>query len=653
MGTRTTLASLLVVLLTACGGGGAPTSESSGAATSPTVEAHRAVAGALPLDEMQSFEDARRGFIATDTPLKVTGPDGETVWDFEAYAFVEGDAPDTVNPSLWRQAKLNGHHGLFEVVPGIHQVRGYDVSNMTLIEGRSGWIVVDPLTTRETAAAAIALARRHLGERSVSAVIFTHSHADHFGGIEGVLPPGPVAVPIVAPEGFMEEATSENILAGVAMGRRALFMYGLALPKSAIGKVDTGLGKSIPYGGTISIREPTMIVDRTPQEIELDGVRFVFQNAPASEAPAELTFYLPDHKAWCGAEIVSNTMHNLYTLRGAKVRDARKWSGYIDEAAQLFGDMEVMFASHHWPVWGNERALEFLRTQRDTYRYIHDQTLRLANQGYTPREIAEQLDLPSTLRNRFSNRGYYGTVRHNAKAVYQAYFGWYDANPANLDPLPPAEAAAKYVAAMGGAAKVRQLAQAAHEAGDDRWAATLLNHAVFADPSDQAAKSLLATVYDQLGFRAESGPWRDVYLTGAYELRNGIQGTVLDPRRAVGLLANTPVERFFDSMSVRLDGPEADGKRLKFNFVFTDLGETHVLELENAVLHHRRGEPVADADATVRLTRDLLIRLGIGEVGLKDLVMSDALEVEGSRLELLSFLSLLDKPDGRFPIVTP
>jgi alkyl sulfatase BDS1-like metallo-beta-lactamase superfamily hydrolase len=650
--SRLLVAAMPAVMLAACGGG-APTSDASGAASPHTVEANRAIADLLPLGEMQSFEDARRGFIATDMPLKVTGPEGEAVWDFEAYAFVEGDAPDTVNPSLWRQAKLNGHHGLFEVVPGIHQLRGYDISNMTLIEGRSGWIVVDPLTTRETAAAAIALARRHLGDRPVSAVIFTHSHVDHFGGIEGVLPPGPVTVPIVAPEGFMEEATSENILAGVAMGRRALFMYGLALPKSAVGHVDTGLGKGVPDGGTISIREPTVIVDRTPQEMELDGVRFVFQNAPASEAPAELTFYLPDHKAWCGAEIVSNTMHNLYTLRGAKVRDARKWSGYIDEAGRLFSDMEVVFASHHWPVWGNERALEFLRGQRDTYRYIHDQTLRLANRGYGPREIAEQLELPSTLRNRFSNRGYYGTVRHNAKAVYQAYFGWYDANPANLDPLPPAEAAAKYVAAMGGAARVRELAEAAHEAGDDRWAATLLNHAVFSDPGDAEAKALLATVYDQLGFRAESGPWRDVYLTGAYELRNGIQGSALDPRRAVGLLANTPVERFLDSMSVRLDGPKADGKRLRFNFVFTDLGETHVLELDNAVLHHHRGEPVKDADATVRLTRDLLIRLGIGEAGLKDLVMSDAIEVEGSRLELLSFLSLLDKPDGRFPIVTP
>ena len=648
-----TLVATLAVTLAACGGGGKPAADASGAASAHTAAANRAVAASLPLGELQSFEDARRGFVATDAPLKVVGSGGGTIWDFEAFAFIAGDAPDTVNPSLWRQAKLNGHHGLFEVVPGIHQVRGYDVSNMTLIEGRSGWIVVDALTTRETAAAALALARRHLGDRPVSAVIFTHSHVDHFGGIEGVLPPGPATVPIVAPEGFMEEATSENVLAGVAMGRRALYMYGLALPRSAVGHVDAGLGMSVPGGGAIGIREPTVIVDRTPQELEIDGVRFVFQNAPQSEAPAQLTFYLPDHKAWCGADIVVQTMHNLYTLRGAKVRDARRWSGYIDEAARLFGDMQVVFASHQWPVWGNERALEFLRSQRDTYRYIHDQTLRLANHGYTPREIAEQLELPSTLRDRFSSRGYYGTVRHNAKAVYQAYFGWYDANPANLDPLPPVEAASKYVAAMGGPAKVRELARAAHEAGDDRWAATLLNHAVFADPDDGEARALLASVYDQLGFRAESGPWRDVYLTGAYELRNGIQGTALDPPAAVGLLTHTPVERFLDALSVRLDGPAADGKRLRFNFVFTDLGETHVLELDNAVLHHRLGEPLPDADATVRLTRDLLIRLVIGEAGVRDLVMSDELAVEGSRLKLLSFLSLLDRPDGRFPIVTP
>lgn len=628
-------------------------SPAAGSAASPaTRAANRAVAESLPLGDPQSFEDARRGFIASDSPVRIPGPEGRIAWDLGPYAFLEGGAPPTVNPSLWRQAQLDNQHGLFEVVPGIWQVRGYDLSNMTLIEGRTGWIVVDPLTVAETAAAALALARRHLGDRPVSAVIFTHSHVDHFGGVDGVLPPGPATVPIVAPAGFLEEATSENVLAGVAMGRRALYMYGAALPRSATGHVDAGLGKGVPFG-SIGIREPTVLVDRTPQPMEIDGVRFVFQNAPHSEAPAALTFYLPDHRAWGSADLVPHTLHNLYTLRGTKVRDALQWSAHLDRALELFGDVEVMFGGHQWPIWGNQRVLDHVRAHRDAYRYIHDQTLRLANQGYTSREIGEQLELPSALRKRFGTRGYYGTVRHNAKAVYQAYFGWYDGNPANLDPLPPAEAGAKYVAAMGGADQVLALAQAAHDAGDDRWAATLLDHLVFAEPANARARELLARVYEQLGYRAESAPWRDTYLTGALELRSGVQGTAADPRRALGLLRSTPVERFLDSMTVRIDGPAADGKHYKFNFVFTDVGETHVLELGNGVLHHRRAEPAADAEATVRLTRDLLVRLGTGDAGLKDLVMSDQLAVEGSRLKLLSFLSLLDKPDGRFAIVTP
>jgi alkyl sulfatase BDS1-like metallo-beta-lactamase superfamily hydrolase len=647
---------IAAALVAACGGRPDPgPAAPSGAASASTAQVNREFGGSLPLGELQDFEDAKRGFVATDEPLVVKDADGTTIWDFTSYAFIEGDAPPSVNPSLWRQARLNGYHGLFEVAPGIHQVRGYDVSNMTLIEGRTGWIVVDPLTAEETAAAAIALARKHLGDRKVSAIIFTHSHVDHFGGVASVLPPDPAAaaaIPIIAPQHFMEEATSENVLAGIAMGRRAAFMYGLPLPRNAEGKVDTGLGKA-PAKGTTGIRAPTVLVDRTPQEIEIDGVKFVFQYTPESEAPAELTFYLPDMKAWCGAEIVSHTMHNLYTLRGAKVRNAAKWAGYIDDATRRFADMEVVFASHHWPVWGNARAIDYLESQRDTYRYIHDQTLRLANEGHTPREIAEQLELPSTLRNRFANRGYYGTIRHNAKAVYQAYFGWYDGNPANLDPLPPVEESRRYVEAMGGAAEVLRKGQAAADAGDYRWAATLLNHLVFAEPDNAQAKALLASAYDQLGFRAESGPWRDFYLTGAYELRNGVSMTAIDPKKSVGLLLATPVDRFLDSMAVRLNGPEADGKRMIFNFIFEDAGETHVLELSNAVLHHRRAEAVPGADATVRLTRDLLVRLGIGEAGLKDLVMSDELEVEGSRLKLLSFLAMIGKPNGLFPIVTP
>ncbi len=643
------------ILATACSREQVADGHASSAASPHTAAANREVAWSLPLSDAQDFEDARRGLVASEPSLVIAGPDGTRYWDLASYDFVQGDAPASVNPSLWRQAQLNNIHGLFKVVPGIYQVRGYDLSNMTLIQGRNGWIIVDPLTTAQTAAAALALARKHLGDRPITAVIFTHSHADHFGGIHGVLPKDSETppVPIIAPEGFSEEAISENLLAGPAMGRRTYYFHGVPLQRNASGHVDNGLGKGTP-GGSVGFRMPTVIVEHTPQEMEIDGVKFVFQNAPQSEAPAELTFYLPDFKAWCGAEIVSHTLHNLLTLRGAKVRDAVKWSGYIDEAMRRFADMEVVFASHHWPVWGNARALDYLAAQRDVYRYIHDQTLRLANHGYTPREIAERLKLPATLRGRFANRGYYGTVRHNAKAVYQFYFGWYDGNPANLDPLPPEEEATKYVTAMGGSEKVIALARGAHDAGDDRWAATLLNHLVFAEPANRSARELLATVYDQLGFRAESGIWRDIYLTAAHELRTEMRGSVADPRRVAALLADLPVDRFLESMAVRLNGEDADGKRYTFNFVFTDVRETHIVEIENAVLHHRRLEkPMPGTDATVRLTRDLLIQLGSGQAGLKDLVMSDDLRVEGNRLKLLGFLSLLDRPDPAFPIVTP
>ena len=660
---RLGIASSLLLLLGLGCGGEPPREEGASAAdaqghTAPsriTADAQAAVARRLPLDDPGDFEDARRGLVASEPQVVVRDADGRTIWNTAAYGFVAGDAPASVNPSLWRQAKLNGVHGLFRVAEGIHQVRGYDLSNMTLIEGQTGWIVVDPLTARETAAAALAMARRHLGERPVSAVIFTHSHVDHFGGIEGVLPEGVDArarIRVVAPSGFLGEATRENVLAGVAMSRRAGFMYGFPLARSERGHVDTGLGKE-PATGTVAILVPTDLVGHTPQEMEIDGVRFVFQYAPDSEAPAELTFYLPDAKAFCGAEIVSHTMHNLYTLRGAKVRDALAWSGYIDEAIRLFRDLEVVFGSHHWPTWGHARAVQYMKQQRDTYLYLHDQTLRLANRGLTAQEIAEAVELPASLRPVFANRGYYGTVRHNVKAVYQAYFGWYDANPAHLDPLPPEEAGRRYVAAMGGAEAVLRGAREAVDRGEYRWAVMLLDHLVFAEPGNRAARELLARCYDQLGYQAESGPWRDVYLTGAYELRHGPPEARVDLARAAGVLRQLPPDRFFESMAVRLDASKAEGKELALNFVFTDLGESYVLEVENAVLHHRRAEPDPAAAATVRLTRDFLVRLATGRAGLRETIFSDDLEVEGSRLALLSFFSMLDRPDGRFPIITP
>jgi alkyl sulfatase BDS1-like metallo-beta-lactamase superfamily hydrolase len=625
------------------------------AASAQTRTANAAVAAELPLADQQDFEDAGRGLIGGDGEVTITDAAGRVVWRTADYAFVTGEAPPTVNPSLWRQAQLNGIHGLFEVAPGIHQIRGYDLSNLTLIDGASGWIVVDTLTSRETAAAAIALARRHLGDKPVVAVIFTHNHVDHFAGVEAVLPTDPTArsaVRVIAPRGFLEEATSENVLAGTAMSRRAAYMYGLPLARDARGHVDTGLGKQ-PARGAIDIAVPTDLIDHTPQELTIDGVRFVFQYVPDSEAPAELAFYLPDQRAYCGAEIVTHTLHNVYTLRGAKVRDALRWSDYLDEALRRFGDAELVFASHHWPVWGNARVRQLLASQRDTYRYLHDQTLRLANEGATPREIAETLELPRSLRSVFSSRGYYGTVRHNAKAVYQRYFGWYDGNPAQLNPLPPADAGKRYVDAMGGGAAVLEKARVASEAGDYRWAATLLDHLVFAEPDDQEARALLAVTYEQLGYQAESGPWRDEYLTAALELRRGVQSDPLDLAASAGLLRHLPPELFLRSLATRLNGPKADGKRIVVNLTFTDLNESYVLTVENAVLHHERAEPAADAVATVRLTRDLLVRLVTGEAGLRELVFSNDLDVDGSRVQLLGFLSLLDRPKGNFPIVTP
>lgn len=645
----------LTLLLAACGGEEQSTGTSSSTATAHTMAINAEIAKQLPLDDQQDFEDATRGLIASQKPLVVKNADGNVLWDMEKYAFVEGDAPDSVNPSLWRQAKLNNIHGLFEVTPGIYQLRGFDLANITLIQGKTGWILVDPLTTAPTARNALAFAREQLGDQKISAIIFTHSHIDHFGGIDGVLSDSErEQLQVIAPEGFMEEASSENILAGPTMQRRAQYMYGSRLERSATGHVDTGLGKQPPFGGDIGILAPTHIVSQTGQTLTVDGVEIVFQYTPASEAPAEMTFYIPQLKAFGGAEVVSHTLHNLYTLRGAKVRDALKWSGYIDEAITLFGqEAEVYFGSHHWPIWGKQRINDFLKSQRDSYKYIHDQTLRMANAGYTPKEIAAELKLPSTLAKNFANRDYYGTVSHNAKAVYQAYFGWYDGNPANLNPLPPAEAGAAYVEAIGGADKVLNIAQQSFDKGQYRWTAELLNHLVFAQPDNQSARELLAKTYDQLGYQAESGPWRDVYLTGAYELRNGPPTKVTNLGEIARLLEETPLPLFFASMAASLNGPRADGKQLLVNFNFTDLKENHVLQVENAVLHHRIAAPVAGADATVNLTKPLFLKLVTGGAGLKDTLFSDELSIEGSRLSLLEFFQLLDKPQGNFNIIEP
>ncbi|MCL1145412.1 MBL fold metallo-hydrolase [Shewanella marinintestina] len=617
-----------------------------------TVAANKAVLGALPFDNIQDFEDAKRGFIARMPQLKVVDDTGKVIWDRTAYDFIQGEAPNSVNPSLWRQASLNNIDGLFEVTKGVYQLRGFDLANMTVIAGDSGWIIVDPLTTAETAKTALKFLNQTLGERPVSAIVFTHSHMDHFGGALGLFEQTPDdAIDIIAPAGFMHEATSENVMAGTAMSRRAMYMYGKQLPRSSRGHIDSGLGKE-PAFGEFGILSPNIVVEQD-SAMEIDGVPFEFQIVSGSEAPAEFTFYLPEQQAYCGAELVSKNMHNLYTLRGAKVRDALVWSRAIDDALNAQRDTKVYFGSHHWPIWGQAEVNEFLQKQRDTYKYIHDQSVRMLNAGFTPAEIAEQIQMPPSLSNTFASRGYYGTVKHNAKAVYQAYLGWYDANPVNLDPLPATASAVKYVELMGGADKIIAAANKAVAAGEYRWAAELVNHLVVADPDHNEAKVLLASIYDQLGYQAESAPWRDVYLTAAYELRHGSPEVGIDLASMKQILLQSPVENFMQSMASRVIGPEVFGEEFILNINFTDLDKNYVLELKNSVLHHKLAPKSAEANATLNISHELFVDLIIGKAGVKEVLFSDELAIEGSKLDFISFFSSLDKPKGVFNIVTP
>ena len=629
------------------------TSTAGGDATPTTIAANAEFSAKLKLDDPQEFEDAKRGFIARPTG-QITAADGRVLRDFDAFKFIEGAPPATVNPSLWRHAKLDEQIGLFKVADRIHQLRGFDNANITLIEGKTGWIVVDTLNTKESATAAMAFARKHLGDKPVSALIFTHSHIDHFGGSLGVISPKEIAdrkIPVVDPSGFMEESTSENVLVGVAMGRRSSYQFGKDLPRSATGMVDVGNGKAVVYG-TYGILEPNALITKPKQEMDLDGVHFVFYNVPGAEAPAELTFTIPEFKAYCGAENLAQTMHNLLPIRGAKVRDALGWSNYLDQALEQVKTTDVYFAQHNWPIWGNARIQEFITKHRDVYKYTHDQTVRLINAGYTPREIADMVKLPKSLDDYFGARGYYGDLRHNVKAVYQMYMGIYDGNPANLNPHTPAESAKRYLELIGGAEKAVSAAQTAFDKGDYRWAAELLNHAVFGQPDHKGAKELLARTYEQMGYAAESALWRNSYLTGAAELRSGPPTKGISKAELTDLLAQTPIERFLEGMAASLDGPAAADKNLKVNLVLTDIKESYVLWTENAVLHFKRAEAASDANATLTLTKDIFIKMIAGTAGVKDTLLSDDLKIGGSKIDLVRFFSLIDKAPGTFAIVT-
>lgn len=649
--------SLIALALVGCDKPGPNTalSQDSAAASAFTIARNQAFVKDLDLDDQQDFIDAMRGMVAEAPNDAVISDSGIQVWDAGAYDFIQGDAPDTVNPSLWRQAKLNNIRGLFKVSDGIYQLRGFDLANTTLIKGETGWILVDPLTTLETTSSAMAFAEQHLGEITLSGVIFTHSHIDHFGGVLALIDPEQAAtgnLPIIAPAGFMAESTSENIIAGPAMARRGSYMFGNGLERSATGHVDSGLGKQVVYGST-SILPPTVVIDKPQVSMRVDGVDFDFFNMPGSEAPAELTFYLPQHRAFCGAEVLSHVMHNVLTLRGAKVRDALLWSDYIGQSIDRLDEVEIFFNSHHWPTWGHQRIITQMQQQQDMYKFIHDQTLRLANLGFTPREIAEKLELPKSLAGNFHLRGYYGTLSHNSKAVYQHYFGWYEGNPAQLNPLPPAESALRYVEFMGGSQTILERATESLSLGEYRWVAELLNHLVFAEPDNSAAKSLLAEAYLQLGYQAESGPWRDIYLSAARELTEMRSEGYYDPAFAKAFLEQVPLDQFMKALTVRLDADKAESERLVLNVFFTEQQTNYVLTVRNSVMHYQQKPPEADADASIALSKQLFVNILIGQVAVPELLTSDELKVEGSVLRLLKFFSLLGGSNDNFNIVTP
>jgi alkyl sulfatase BDS1-like metallo-beta-lactamase superfamily hydrolase len=614
--------------------------------------------GRLNWSDTQDYEDASRGFIAKLEPATIVKDDGSPVWDLTSYAFLEREeAPDTVNPSLWRQARLNMFDGLFKVADRIYQVRGMDLSVMSFIEGETGWIVIDPLVTKEVAAASLELVLEHIARRPVVAVIYTHSHIDHWGGVKGVISQDDVdegRCIVIAPEDFVEAAISENIYAGNAMTRRASYMYGNLLPRDAKGQVDAGLGKTTS-SGTPTLILPTHIVDRTGTSMTVDGVELEFQLTPGAEAPAEFNFYFPQFRALCMAENCSHNLHNLYTLRGAQVRDALAWSKYLNEAIERYADKtDVIFASHHWPCWGTNRCRALLASQRDMYRFIHDQTLHYANQGFTMTEIAEMLKLPEHLDRAWHNRGYYGSLNHDVKAVYQKYLGWFDGNPANLHPLPPAETGERYVDLAGGPEALLAKAHEAFEHGEYRWTAQLVNNLVFADPGNEAARELQADALEQLGYQAESGPWRNFYLTAAQELRNGVvrvaAPTTSGSTDIVGALS---VEMMLDFLAIRLNGERAGNANLSLSLIVSDLDERYAIEVRSGVLNYTKGRLAVDAQVAMTTPKHGLTAMLGGPAAVQHALAAGIVTVKGDAEVLTELLALLDDFEFWFDIVTP
>ena len=632
----------------------APPAPEAGVATVATIQANEAVADRLPFEEQGDFVDVDRGFLAAIEDDAIRNAKGDVVWSIEQYDFIEGDAPETVNPSLWRQSKLAARHGLFQVTDDVYQVRGYDLAVMSIIRGDTGWIIVDPLTSIETAAASLKLVNDTLGERPVSAVLYTHSHADHFGGVRGILSDNDVArgVPVIAPIGFSDNAVAENLLAGPHMSRRAALMFGNVLPRTTQAHIGSGLGPGLPYG-TISLILPTEEIEGRGTRKVIDGVVFEFIDAAGTEAPAEFMFFLPELNALCTAEVATATFHNVLTPRGAKVRDALLWSEAIDYVLAAYGDQtDVVFASHHWPTWGQENVARFLRGQRDIYKYVHDQTLRRANAGETMVELAESIGEPIEQTDRFDTRGYYGTLNHNAKAVYQHYFGWWGGVVSDYVRLPREDTADRYVTAMGGTEAVLALGQTAFEDGDYRWAAELFSHVVFAEPSNQSAKDWLAATYEQLGFQAESGTWRSYFLGAALELRVGVPKAGAPELGNLDFLKAVPSVDLMNVLATRYDPEKLDRAPFVLQFNFSDSGEAISLHVGRSTIVPRPGVDET-AITTLSLNRSDMDRLLLGLTTVQSLMENGDLNISGDPTGLASLFGTLENAEFWFNTQTP
>ena len=624
-------------------------------ASAATAAVQAATRSGLPADDGRDEDFATRGFIATRADPLIRDAKGRPVWNLDAYKFVTGPAPATVNPSLWREMGVLRHHGLFKVTEGVWQVRGFDVSNMTVLAGKTGWIVIDPLTNRETAAAALELVNQQLGKRPVVAVIYSHSHADHFGGVRGIVDEADVKagkVAIIAPAHFIEETSSENIMAGPAMSRRANYQFGVGLLPGATGQMGSGIGMGVA-GGEITLIAPSDTITHTGETRTIDGIALEFQIVSGSEAPSELNVYIAPPKVFLSAEMSTCSLHNILTPRGAKVRDAHAWAGYLDEALRLYGPRsDAVISSHCWPRFGNGEVTGMLASQRDNYAFLHDQTVRRMNQGQTAPEIAEGLVQPPELSGQWFNHGYYGTYSHNSKAVYQFYLGWYDGNPVNLNPWPPQERARRYIAAMGGAKKVITLARKAIAEGDYRWASELLNHVVFADPANAEARALLADSYEQQGYQAESGIWRNQFLSAARDLRQGYKVPAGSGSQSQDLIAAVPTQLLMDSVSTRYDPARMTAAPIAINIELTDRGEVIGIEAGKTVLLARVGQPVANPAVVLKGPRRLILGLLFLKLPLAQLEAA-GLKVEGDPAAIAVLQAALDPVPNGFTIVEP